>query len=439
MYSTCLKFLFESLPSPVSSLSQSSSSTSSSTPEPSATTTVLFPPPTKKIKNALNRKNKDGNTPAHVAAMMHRYDILDYIGQHAPTTFLELNKDGTNAFCIVLECLINKKNIDAAECVRTIAKYCPDTLCRMLANGLNMACYMARIGWPIMLRLISEYAPSELVKEIGDRETPMSIAVMYGRLTCVQFLVSLGDKFLDTTTKGGYTMAHIAASHGQVECLDFLASSSKKLLTKPAYDGMVAAHAAVYNNCPECIAVIAKHCPESFQIFGYKGMQAAHYASGKGRTECLALILQHCPSTIFAKDSSDNTPLARAMLWDRYECFKVIMEHCEDGEEFLAQSVQDGSLPVEKIIEMRKWSMSNTLPSISLECSTLSTTRTNLFGGWFVQMQHRCMPPLPTSLPRQTWPFSLIAISRNPWNLCLYQYIYHICHQPRKNQKRCRH
>ncbi|KAK5930143.1 hypothetical protein CgunFtcFv8_026406 [Champsocephalus gunnari] len=156
---------------------------------------------------------------------------------------------------------------------------------------------------------------------------PVHHAARYGRLECLQFLVSELGLAADARASNRATPAHDAAATGHVRELQWLLDLGGCNIEDRDAAGATVLHLAARFGCVEVIqwllsvggaAEVKTHC----------GAVPAHYAAANGDLTCLKLLVQHAPRCVDQQMVLGATPLYLACQEGQLQVAEFLVKDC---------------------------------------------------------------------------------------------------------------
>ncbi|KAI4373472.1 hypothetical protein MLD38_011594 [Melastoma candidum] len=169
------------------------------------------------------------------------------------------------------------------------------------------------------------------------KQTPLMLAAMHGRMSCVQKLLEAGANALVFDSLNGRTCLHYAAYYGHSNCLKaiLLAAQSSPVAASWGYarfvnirdgKGSTPLHLAARQKRPECVHVLldsgALVCA-STGGYGYPGSTPLHLAARGGSLDCIRELLAWGADRT-QRDASGRIPYAVALKHKHGVCAALL-------------------------------------------------------------------------------------------------------------------
>ncbi|XP_022158785.1 putative E3 ubiquitin-protein ligase XBAT31 [Momordica charantia] len=139
----------------------------------------------------------------------------------------------------------------------------------------------------------------------GKKQTPLMLAAMHGKISCVQKLVEVGANILLFDSVGRRTCLHYAAYYGHSDCLKAILSAahSSPIAVSWGYarfvnirdgKGATPLHLAARRRRAECVHILLQNgalaCASTCR-YGFPGSTALHLAARGGSLDCIRELL----------------------------------------------------------------------------------------------------------------------------------------------------
>ncbi|CDZ78226.1 Phosphocholine transferase AnkX [Legionella massiliensis] len=198
----------------------------------------------------LTKANKDGRTPAHIAAQLGYTDVLVFLLKNNPELAnVQTNDGNTPAYYAVIT-----DKLHALELLHTLGA----DLTKANKDGATPAHAAAQFGYTDVLAFLLKNNP-----ELGNVQdckgiTPAYYVAWTGILPSLKLLHTLGAD-LTKADKSGFTPAHIAALGRHRDALEFLLKNKPELANAQANDGTTPAYVAAVQGDTESLRVLISY------------------------------------------------------------------------------------------------------------------------------------------------------------------------------------
>ncbi|XP_030480063.1 putative E3 ubiquitin-protein ligase XBAT31 [Cannabis sativa] len=231
-----------------------------------------------------------------------------------------------------------------------------------------------------------------------QRQTPLMLATMHGKIACVQRLIEAGANILMFDSVNGRTCLHYASYYGHSDCLKAILSAARsdpvanswgfaRFVNIRDAGGATPLHLAARQRRSECVHVLLDHgalvCA-STGGYSYPGSTPLHLAARGGSLECVRELLAwganrlqldssgRIPFTVALKNKNRacaallNPSAAEPLVWP--SPLKFISELNPDAKALLERALMEANLEREKAILKEAVSESSPLnPDIEID------------------------------------------------------------------------
>ncbi|KAE9461110.1 hypothetical protein C3L33_06970, partial [Rhododendron williamsianum] len=169
-------------------------------------------------------------------------------------------------------------------------------------SALHVAAANGQIEWIVSMLLDRSVKPDSLNR---NRQTPLMLAAMHGKISCVQKLIEAGANILMFDSIRGRTCLHYAAYYGHSDCLQAILSAARSSHVAASWGyarfvnirdgkGATPLHLAGRQGRPECVHVLLDNgalvCA-STGGYGFSGSTPLHLAARGGSLDCVRELL----------------------------------------------------------------------------------------------------------------------------------------------------
>ncbi|RID54050.1 hypothetical protein BRARA_G01403 [Brassica rapa] len=212
------------------------------------------------------------------------------------------------------------------------------------------------------------------------KQTPLMLAAMYGRISCVKKLAQVGANVLMFDSVNRRTCLHYAAYYGHADCVQAILSAAQsspvavhwgfaRFVNIRDDKGATPLHLAARQRRPECVNVLLDSgslvCA-STSLYGSPGSTPLHLAARSGSIDCVRKLLAWGADRL-QRDASGRIPYVVAMKHKHGACgallnpssaeplvwpspLKFISELNEEAKLLLEQALMDANREREKTI-----------------------------------------------------------------------------------------
>ncbi|KAL7085153.1 hypothetical protein ACP275_14G264000 [Erythranthe tilingii] len=213
-----------------------------------------------------------------------------------------------------------------------------------------------------------------------QKQTPLMLAAMHGKISCVKRLIEAGSNILMFDTLNGRTSLHYAAYYGHSDCLQTILSVARTPEVSASWGfsrfvnirdnkGATPLHLAARQRRPQCVHILldsgALVCA-STGGYGFPGSTPLHLAARGGSLDCIRELLAWGADRI-QRDSSGRIPYTVAIRNHHGACaallnpssaeplvwpspLKFISELNEEAKFLLEQALMEANREREKVI-----------------------------------------------------------------------------------------
>ncbi|GLT71323.1 hypothetical protein SLA2020_433530 [Shorea laevis] len=223
------------------------------------------------------------------------------------------------------------------ELLEALVEADPSVLEETSGHGKLSALHVAAAnGWIEVLSVLLDRSvnPDMLNRR---KQTPLMLAAMHGKISCVQKLIQTGANILMFDSLHGRTCLHYAAYYGHSDCLQAILSAAHFTPVADSWGfarfvnirdggGATPLHLAARQRRPECVHILldsgALVCA-STGGYGYLGSTPLHLAAGGGSLECVRELLAWGADRLQV-DSSGRIPYAVALKHKHRACAALL-------------------------------------------------------------------------------------------------------------------
>ncbi|XP_059300520.1 putative E3 ubiquitin-protein ligase XBAT31 isoform X1 [Lycium ferocissimum] len=222
------------------------------------------------------------------------------------------------------------------------------------------------------------------------KQTPLMLAAMHGKITCVQKLIEAGANILMFDSLNGRTCLHYAAYYGHFDCLKTILSAARTSHVASSWGyarfvnvkdgkGATPLHLAARQRRPECVHILLDNgalvCASTGR-YGFPGSTPLHLAARAGSLDCIRELLAwggdrlqrddsgRIPHTVALRHKYGacaallNPSSAEPLVWP--SAMKFISELNEEAKHFLECALMEANKEREKnILKETAYSLSS--------------------------------------------------------------------------------
>nr|XP_016455038.1 PREDICTED: putative E3 ubiquitin-protein ligase XBAT31 [Nicotiana tabacum] len=165
------------------------------------------------------------------------------------------------------------------------------------------------------------------------KQTPLMLAAMHGKLSCVQKLIEAGANILMFDSLNGRTCLHYAAYYGHSDCLKEILSAARTSHVASSWGyarfvnvkdgkGATPLHLAARQRRPECVHILLDNGAlvyASTGEYGFPGSSPLHLAARAGSLDCIRELLAWGADRSH-RDDSGRIPFTVALRYKHGAC-----------------------------------------------------------------------------------------------------------------------
>ncbi|XP_078428855.1 E3 ubiquitin-protein ligase XB3 [Wolffia australiana] len=170
-----------------------------------------------------------------------------------------------------------------------------------------------------------------------NKQTPLMLAAMHGKLSCVRRLLQAGANILKFDSRNGRTCLHHAAYYGHADCLrEILAAANSnpishswgfaRFVSVRDGEGATPLHLAARQRRADCVRVLLDNralvCATTGS-FSFPGSTPLHLAARGGSVECIRLLLAWGADRL-STDSAGRIPYTVALRRKHSACATLL-------------------------------------------------------------------------------------------------------------------
>ncbi|GMI84077.1 XB3 ortholog 1 in Arabidopsis thaliana [Hibiscus trionum] len=269
------------------------------------------------------------------------------------------------------------------EIIEALLKREPNLLHHKTAHGRHSALHIAAANGQIeiLLMLLEKSLNPDVLNR--QKQTPLMLAAMHGKISCVKRLIEAGANILKFDSLHGRTCLHYAAYYGHSDCLEAILSAARsspiavswgyaRLVNVRDARGATLSHpktGLVEIRRPECVHTLLDHgalvCASTGE-YGSPGSSPLHLAARGGSLDCIRQLLAWGADRL-QRDVSGRIPYVVALKHKHRACaallnpsslepliwpapLKLISELNEEAKSLLEQALMEVNKEREKNI-----------------------------------------------------------------------------------------
>ncbi|XP_009629381.1 putative E3 ubiquitin-protein ligase XBAT31 isoform X2 [Nicotiana tomentosiformis] len=165
------------------------------------------------------------------------------------------------------------------------------------------------------------------------KQTPLMLAAMHGKLSCVQKLIEAGANILMFDSLNGRTCLHYAAYYGHSDCLKAILSAARTSHVASSWGyarfvnvkdgkGATPLHLAARQRRPECVHFLLDNGALVYAStggYGFPGSSPLHLAARAGSLDCVRELLAWGADRLH-RDDSGRIPFTVALRYKHGAC-----------------------------------------------------------------------------------------------------------------------
>ncbi|GFQ07382.1 putative E3 ubiquitin-protein ligase xbat31 [Phtheirospermum japonicum] len=223
------------------------------------------------------------------------------------------------------------------ESVEAMADEDPNLLALKTFRGrlsaLHVAAENGRIE--VLSMLLDRFGNPDILNR--HKQTPLMLAAMHGKISCVERLIQAGANILLFDTLHGRTCLHYAAYHGHSDCLQLILSAANYTPVSQSWgfsrfvnirdgSGSTPLHLAARQRRPDCVRILlssgALVCA-STGGYSYPGSTPLHLAARGGSLDCVRELLAWGADRL-QRDSTGRIPYMVAVKYKHGSCAALL-------------------------------------------------------------------------------------------------------------------
>ncbi|KAK6137983.1 hypothetical protein DH2020_028264 [Rehmannia glutinosa] len=185
--------------------------------------------------------------------------------------------------------------------------------------------------------LYERNSPLHIAAANGRIETPLMLAAMHGKISCVKKLIEAGANILKFDTLNGRTCLHYAAYYGHSDCLEAILSVARTSQVSASWGysrfvnirdgkGATPLHLAARQRRPQCVHILLDNgalvCA-STGGYSFPGSTPLHLAARGGSLDCIRELLAWGADRL-QRDASGRIPYTVALRHHNGACAALL-------------------------------------------------------------------------------------------------------------------
>ncbi|KAK4419084.1 putative E3 ubiquitin-protein ligase XBAT31 [Sesamum alatum] len=233
--------------------------------------------------------------------------------------------------------LFNAVQNGELETVEAMAEQDPNLLSLKTVHGRLSALHVAAANGRIevLSMLLDRSGNPDILNR--HKQTPLMLAAMHGKISCVERLIQAGANILLFDTLYGRTCLHYAAYYGHSDCLQFILSAANSTAVAQSWgfsrfvnirdgSGATPLHLAARQRRPDCVHILLSNgalvCA-STGGYSYPGSTPLHLAARGGSLDCVRELLAWGADRL-QRDSSGRIPYMVALKHKHDACAALL-------------------------------------------------------------------------------------------------------------------
>ncbi|KAG8376886.1 hypothetical protein BUALT_Bualt09G0110700 [Buddleja alternifolia] len=233
--------------------------------------------------------------------------------------------------------LFNAVQNGELETVEAMADEDPNLLTRKTVHGNLSAVHVAAANGQIQVlsMLLNRSGNPDVLNR--HKQTPLMLAAMHGKISCVERLIQAGANILLFDTLYGRTCLHYAAYHGHSDCLQLILSAASSSSVAQSWgfsrfvnirdgSGATPLHLAARQSSPDCVHILLSSgalVSASTGGYSYPGNTPLHLAARGGSLDCVRELLSWGADRL-QRDSTGKIPYMVAVKHKHDACAALL-------------------------------------------------------------------------------------------------------------------